>query len=149
LSILDENKRLEEIDKKHIWHPFTQMKEWLEEKPIIISEGRDCFIRDIYGKWYLDGVSSLWVNVHGHKKKEIDGAIKEQIDRISHSTLLGLSNVPAIRLAEKLVQIVQKSLPPYPPLTKAGLRDEINPLIPPLEKGGKGGFEKKGGGGIM
>ena len=110
MSILDENEHLEKLDKKYIWHPFTQMKEWLEEKSVIISEGRDCFIKDIYGRWYLDGVSSLWVNIHGHRKKEIDDAIKEQIDKISHSTLLGLSNVPAIKLAEKLVQIVNQSL---------------------------------------
>ena len=112
MSILDENEHLEELDKKYLWHPFTQMKEWLEEEPVIISEGRDCFIKDIYGRWYLDGVSSLWVNIHGHRKKEIDDAIKEQIDKISHSTLLGLSNVSAIKLAEKLVQIAQKSTKP-------------------------------------
>lgn len=120
MGIFEENIRLEEIDWKYIWHPFTQMKEWLEEKPIIISEGKDCFIKDIYGRWYLDGVSSLWVNIHGHRKKEIDDAIKEQLDSIAHSTLLGLSNVPAIRLAEKLIQIVQKSLPPHPPPGKGG-----------------------------
>ncbi len=77
MRISEENKRLEEADKKYIWHPFTQMKEWLEETPIIISEGRDCFIKDIYGRWYLDGVSSLWVNIFGHRKKEIDEAIKK------------------------------------------------------------------------
>src|SRR4030042_2040053 len=110
MGIPEENRRLEELDRKYIWHPFTQMKDWLDEKPIIISEGKDCFIKDIYGRWYLDGVSSLWVNIHGHRKKEIDDAIKEQIDTIAHSTLLGLSNVPAIKLAEKLVQIVQRSL---------------------------------------
>ncbi|MEW6419948.1 MAG: aminotransferase class III-fold pyridoxal phosphate-dependent enzyme, partial [Nitrospirota bacterium] len=130
MSLSEENKQLEELDKKYIWHPFTQMKDWLEEKPIIISKGRDCFIKDIYGRWYLDGVSSLWVNIHGHRKKEIDDAIKQQLDKISHSTLLGLSNVPAIRLAEKLVQIVQKSLgnnqesnpaeSPHTPLWKRG-----------------------------
>jgi adenosylmethionine-8-amino-7-oxononanoate transaminase len=122
MGILKENSRLEELDKKYIWHPFTQMKEWLDEKPIIISEGRDCFIKDIYGRWYLDGVSSLWVNIHGHRKKEIDKAIKKQLNRIAHSTLLGLSNVSAIRLAEKLVKIVQKSIPPHPPLNKGGNR---------------------------
>jgi adenosylmethionine-8-amino-7-oxononanoate aminotransferase len=110
MGIIEKKKRLEELDKKYIWHPFTQMREWNEDKPIIISEGRDCFLKDIYGRWYLDGVSSLWVNVFGHKKKEIDDAIKEQIDNIAHSTLLGLSNVPAIKLAEKLVQIVNSSL---------------------------------------
>ncbi|MDP2277728.1 MAG: aminotransferase class III-fold pyridoxal phosphate-dependent enzyme, partial [Nitrospirota bacterium] len=109
MGILDENKHLEELDKKYLWHPFTQMKDWLDEQPVIISEGRDCFIKDIYGNWYLDGVSSLCVNIHGHGKKEINDAIKEQLDKISHSTLLGLSNVPAIKLAERLIQLVQKS----------------------------------------
>jgi len=128
VAISDENKQLEKLDRGYIWHPFTQMKEWLDEKPIIISEGRDCFIRDIYGKWYLDGVSSLWVNILGHRKKEIDEAINRQLERIAHSTLLGLSNVPAIRLAERLVQTVQKSLtsPPHPPLGKGGLRGGID-----------------------
>lgn len=110
MGITEENEHLGESDKKYIWHPFTQMKDWLEEKPVIISEGRDCFIKDIYGNWYLDGVSSLWVNIHGHRKKEIDEAIKEQLDNISHSTMLGLSNVPAIKLAEKLVNILNSSL---------------------------------------
>ena len=110
MEILEENRRLEELDRKYIWHPFTQMKDWLDEKPIIISEGKDCFIKDIYGRWYLDGVSSLWVNIHGHRKKEIDDTIKNQLDKIAHSTLLGLSNAPAIRLAEKLVRIINSSL---------------------------------------
>jgi adenosylmethionine-8-amino-7-oxononanoate aminotransferase len=110
MGIIEEKKQLEELDKQYIWHPFTQMKEWLEEKPIIISEGKDCFIKDIYGRWYLDGVSSLWVNIHGHRKKEIDDAIKKQLDKIAHTTLLGLSNAPAIRLAEKLVHIINSSL---------------------------------------
>jgi len=130
MGILEENIRLEEIDRKYIWHPFTQMKEWLEEKPIIISEGKDCFIKDIYGRWYLDGVSSLWVNIHGHRKKEINDAIKEQLDSIAHSTLLGLSNVPAVRLAEKLIQIVQKSLPPHPLFAKERNRgDELSKVF--------------------
>jgi adenosylmethionine-8-amino-7-oxononanoate transaminase len=133
MGILKENSRLEELDKKYIWHPFTQMKEWLDEKPIIISEGRDCFIKDIYGRWYLDGVSSLWVNIHGHRKKEIDKAIKKQLNRIAHSTLLGLSNVTAIRLAERLVKIVQKAL---------GNNQESNPPLPPFSKGGMGGLCK-------
>jgi adenosylmethionine---8-amino-7-oxononanoate aminotransferase len=114
MGIVEDNEHLEELDRKYIWHPFTQMKEWVEEKPIIISEGRDCFIKDVYGKWYLDGVSSLWVNIFGHKKKEIDDAIKAQLDRIAHSTLLGLSNVPAIMLAEKLIRLVNSSFPNHP-----------------------------------
>ncbi len=110
MGIMDDNRHLEEADKKYVWHPFTQMQEWEAEPPIIITEGQDCFIKDIYGRWYLDGVSSLWVNIFGHRKKEIDDAIRDQLDKIAHSTMLGLSNVPAIELAEKLVNIVSQSL---------------------------------------
>lgn len=109
MGILDENRQLEDSDRKYIWHPFTQMKEWIRERPIIITEGRDCFIKDIYGNWYLDGVSSLWVNIHGHRKKEIDEAINEQLQLIAHSTLLGLANAPSIRLAERLVRLLESS----------------------------------------
>ena len=109
MSYLDEIKHLEESDKEFIWHPFTQMKGWLEEDPIIIAEGRDCFVKDVYGKWYLDGVSSLWVSIHGHRKQEIDDAIRAQLDRIAHSTLLGLNNIPAIQLAERLIGLTDRS----------------------------------------
>jgi len=114
-----ENKELEEKDKLYIWHPFTQMKDWLGETPLIIEEGRGSFLRDIYGRWYLDGVSSLWVNIHGHKRKEIDEAIKEQLEKIGHSTLLGLSNPPAIRLAERLIEIAPKSSSAFSPQPSA------------------------------
>ncbi|MEK6692270.1 MAG: adenosylmethionine--8-amino-7-oxononanoate transaminase [Nitrospirota bacterium] len=113
------------------------MKDRTGERPLIIEEGRGSFLKDIYGRWYLDGVSSLWVNVHGHRKKEIDEAIKKQLDKIGHSTLLGLSNPPAIELAERLISLVNSSLSnPHLPTD--------NPPIPPLEKGGEGGFEKGG-----
>lgn len=124
MGITEENEHLAESDKKYIWHPFTQMKGWLEEKPVIVSDGRDCFIKDIYGNWYLDGVSSLWVNIHGHRKKEIDDAIKEQLGSISHSTMLGLSSVPAIKLAERLVNILNPSIVTRPSsLTKVFYSD--------------------------
>ncbi|HTR44721.1 MAG TPA: adenosylmethionine--8-amino-7-oxononanoate transaminase [Thermodesulfovibrionales bacterium] len=110
MGIHEENRNLEDIDRQYVWHPFTQMKDWVAEKPVIISEGKDCFLKDIYGNWYLDGVSSLWVNIHGHRKKEIDDAIKAQLDHVAHSTMLGLSNVPAIRLAERLVQCINSTL---------------------------------------
>lgn len=131
MSILDDNKYLEEADKKYIWHPFTQMKDWLEEEAIIISEGRDCFIKDIYGRWYLDGVSSLWVNIHGHRKKEIDDAIKNQLDKIAHSTLLGLANVPSIKLAEKLIGLVQKF--GRAEVRKCGTKDEKTSRLPDFQ----------------
>ncbi|HXX57443.1 MAG TPA: adenosylmethionine--8-amino-7-oxononanoate transaminase [Thermodesulfovibrionales bacterium] len=124
MGIVTENKRLEESDKRFIWHPFTQMREWLDERPVMISEGRDCFLKDIYGNWYLDGVSSLWVNIHGHRKKEIDHAITGQLEKIGHSTMLGLSNVPAIELAERLIRLLNPPLAPCPsPLKKVFYSD--------------------------
>ncbi len=105
-------------DKKHIWHPFTQMKLWFEEEPTIFIEGRDCFLKDMDGKWYLDGVSSLWVNIHGHKRAEIDEAIKAQLDKLAHSTLLGACNEPSIVLAKKLSSLLCEKLPWGKPLTK-------------------------------
>ncbi|MBI3756050.1 MAG: aminotransferase class III-fold pyridoxal phosphate-dependent enzyme, partial [Deltaproteobacteria bacterium] len=104
------NKKLEKLDKKYLWHPFTQMREWKKETPLIIERGEGNYLIDTYGKKYLDGISSLWVNVHGHRNKEIDNTIKAQIDKISHSTLLGLGNVPSIELAAELVKIAPKGL---------------------------------------
>jgi adenosylmethionine-8-amino-7-oxononanoate aminotransferase len=103
-------RHLEKIDRTLLWHPFTQMKEYAEIPPLIIEEGRGVYLKDIYGRWYLDGVSSLWVNVHGHRKREINEAIIQQVRRISHSTLLGISNVPAVKLAEQLVGIAPRGL---------------------------------------
>jgi len=103
-------KNLKAIDKRYIWHPFTQMQDWMREEPLIIEEGKGAWVKDIDGKWYIDGVSSLWVNVHGHRKKAIDNAIKKQIDKIAHSTMLGLSNVPATLLAEKIIKLAPKGL---------------------------------------
>ncbi|GAB4484252.1 MAG: adenosylmethionine--8-amino-7-oxononanoate transaminase [Thermodesulfovibrionales bacterium] len=98
-----------DFDRRYLWHPFTQMSEWMRDDPLIITEGRDCFLKDISGRWYLDGVSSLWVNLFGHRRKEIDEALKAQIDRISHTTLLGLSSVPAIELAARLISLTDAS----------------------------------------
>lgn len=106
----DRSKQLEIDDRKYIWHPFTQMQEYEKEKPLIIEEGNGCILKDIYGNQYIDGVSSLWANVHGHKKEKLDLAIKEQLGKIAHSTLLGLSNIPAIRCAKKLVEITPENL---------------------------------------
>lgn len=101
-------KRLKRLDGAHVWHPFTQMKGW--EDPLIIERGEGNYIIDIDGRRYLDGVSSLWVNIHGHRKKEIDDAIKEQLGKIAHSTMLGLANVPAIELSERLANITPRGL---------------------------------------
>jgi adenosylmethionine-8-amino-7-oxononanoate aminotransferase len=106
----DKVKALVEADMRHLWHPFTQMKQWVEQPPLIIAYGEGPYLIDIHGNRYLDGISSLWVNLHGHRRKEIDDAVKEQIDRISHSTLLGLANIPSIELAEELTRIAPKGL---------------------------------------
>jgi adenosylmethionine-8-amino-7-oxononanoate aminotransferase len=107
---LKRNKELEDLDRHLIWHPFTQMRDYMEEVPLIIERGEGSYLIDIFGKRYLDGVSSLWVTVHGHRKREIDEAIKMQLERIAHSTLLGISNVPAIEFAKELIEIVPYGL---------------------------------------
>ncbi|WP_420796933.1 adenosylmethionine--8-amino-7-oxononanoate transaminase [Alkalihalobacterium alkalinitrilicum] len=106
---MNESTKWIEKSKKYLWLPFTQMKDY-DEDPLIISEGEGVYLTDINGKKYLDGYSSLWLNVHGHRKFEIDEAIIEQLKKISHSTLLGATNIPATELAEKLVGITPTNL---------------------------------------
>lgn len=101
---------LGDSDRKYIWHPFTQMRDYETEEPLIIERGEGVYLIDIEGNRYIDGVSSLWVNVHGHNHPSINRAIHEQVDRISHSTLLGISNKPAVQLAERLVGLAPEGL---------------------------------------
>jgi adenosylmethionine-8-amino-7-oxononanoate aminotransferase len=101
---------LKRLDHTYLWHPFTQMQEWVAEEPCIINEGDGHYLIDVHGRKYLDGVSSLWCNVHGHRIKELDEAIRAQLDRIAHSTFLGLSHVPGIQLAQKLIEIAPRGL---------------------------------------
>lgn len=96
---------LEQKDKKYVWHPFTQMQDWEKEDIVIIESGDGVYLQDTQGRRYLDGVSSLWCNVHGHRVPEIDAAVRDQLGKIAHSTFLGLSSVPAIELAEKLIAV--------------------------------------------
>lgn len=104
------DQSIEEDARQYIWHPFTQMAEWEKETPLIIDRGKGIYLYDIRGKRYLDGVSSIWVNLHGHRKAALDRALKNQIDKIAHSTLLGLTNLPAIRLAKKLISLAPPGL---------------------------------------
>ena len=97
-----DTKELIAKDKQHIWHPFTDVAGWLAGEPLIIAEGHGAKLIDTEGREYIDGVSSLWTNVHGHRVPEIDQAVRDQLDRIAHSTLLGLGNVPSIEFAAKL-----------------------------------------------
>jgi adenosylmethionine-8-amino-7-oxononanoate aminotransferase len=103
-------EQLEQWDREHVWHPFTPMQAYAAEKPLIIAEARGCFLVDLDGREYLDGVSSLWCNVHGHRVPQLDDALRWQLDAVAHSTLLGLSNVPAIRLARRLVELAPPGL---------------------------------------
>ncbi len=103
-------KDLSDWDHRYVWHPFTQMKEWVEDQPIFIERGEGNYLIDTEGNRYLDGVSSLWCNVHGHRKRELDEALREQTERIAHTTMLGLSNVPATILAKQLVDLAPSPL---------------------------------------
>jgi adenosylmethionine-8-amino-7-oxononanoate aminotransferase len=103
-------EELRALDKKHIWHPFTPMSLWLEGVPLVIVGAEGFELIDSDGRRYLDGVSSLWCNVHGHRVPEIDAAIRAQLDKVAHSTLLGLANEPSIVLAERLMRIVPEGL---------------------------------------
>lgn len=102
-------QQLLEKSKTYMWLPFTQMSDY-ERDPLIIESGEGVVVKDIFGNEYLDGYSSLWLNVHGHRKKEIDDAIRKQLDLIAHSTLLGAANVPSVLLAERLIQIAPEGL---------------------------------------
>ena len=106
----DEIKRLREIDLAHVWHPFTQMAAYESERPLIIERGEGNYLIDVEGNRYFDGVSSLWANLHGHCRPEITDAVKRQLDRIAHSTLLGHGNIPSILLAERLVKLAPEGL---------------------------------------
>src|SRR3972149_2734212 len=103
-------RQLEDWDHEHLWNPFTQMQQYAAARPLIIDRAEGCFLIDLDGHRYIDGVSSLWCNIHGHRKPALDHAIRDQLDRVAHSTLLGLPNIPAIKLARKLVEIAPDGL---------------------------------------
>ncbi len=109
MSQLDTNT-LQDYDRKYVWHPFTQMREWESSHPVVIERGEGSYLIDTDGNRYLDGVSSMWANVHGHCRVEINSAVKEQIDRLEHSTLLGLASDKSAILAKRLVDITPAGL---------------------------------------
>jgi adenosylmethionine---8-amino-7-oxononanoate aminotransferase len=97
-------------DHRYIWHPFTQQQGWVEEEPVIIESAEGTTLADTEGRRYIDGVSSLWCNVHGHQHPKIDAAIQAQLGKVAHSTMLGLSHRPAIELAKRLIDIAPAGL---------------------------------------
>jgi adenosylmethionine-8-amino-7-oxononanoate aminotransferase len=102
---------LASADRRHLWHPFTQQRNWCEEEaPVVIDHAEGTNLYDSDGRAYIDGVSSLWCNVHGHRHPALDDAIRSQLGRVAHSTMLGLSHEPAIELAERLTAIAPEGL---------------------------------------
>ncbi len=97
-------------DQRYLWHPFTQHSGWQRSEPLVIAAAEGAELIDTQGVRYLDGVASLWVGVHGHRHPKVDAAIREQLDRVAHSTLLGLANVPASQLGEALIRVAPKPL---------------------------------------
>jgi adenosylmethionine---8-amino-7-oxononanoate aminotransferase len=100
-----EHAALVRDDRACLWHPFTQQQGWVAEEPVIVERAQGSELVDSEGRRYLDGVSSLWCNVHGHRHPRIDAAVRDQLSRVAHSTMLGLSHPPAIKLARKLVDL--------------------------------------------
>jgi adenosylmethionine-8-amino-7-oxononanoate aminotransferase len=99
-----------QLDRDHLWHPFTQQRGWVAEEPLMIERAEGATLIDGDGRRYLDGVSSLWCNVHGHRHAGIDAAVREQLDRVAHSTMLGLSHPGAAELAARLVELAPPGL---------------------------------------
>jgi adenosylmethionine---8-amino-7-oxononanoate aminotransferase len=97
-------------DRAHLWHPFTQQQGWIEEEPLIVDRAEGTDLIDVQGRRYIDGVSSLWCNVHGHGHPRIDAAVRDQLDRVAHSTMLGLSHRPGVELAQRLVELAPPGL---------------------------------------
>src|SRR6185436_7306469 len=96
--------RLAQLDHAHVWHPFTQMRDWLKREPIVIESGEGAVLRDVHGREYLDANSSIWTNLHGHGHPKINAALRTQLGKIAHSSTLGLANKPASLLAARLVR---------------------------------------------
>lgn len=101
---------LRELDRRHVWHPYTQMQEYAQEDPVIVERGEGMRLMDVDGRWYWDGISSIWLNVHGHRVEAIDRAIIDQLGKVAHSTLLTQANVPSILLAARLARLAPPGL---------------------------------------
>lgn len=104
---MSDSTPLTDLDHRVMWHPFTQMAEW---SPLVIDRGDGCFLIDTEGRRYLDGVSSLWANLHGHRHPRLDRALREQLEKIAHSTFLGLTHEPGIRLGAALLSVAPPGL---------------------------------------
>src|SRR4051812_37569272 len=106
-----DTRQLAELDRRVLWHPFTQQQGWTQDEEVLVVERADrCTLFDTDGNAYLDGVSSLWCNVHGHRHPELDAAVRRQLSQVAHTTMLGLSHPRAIELAARLLEVAPGSL---------------------------------------
>src|SRR5258708_33724370 len=97
--------KLARLDHQYVWHPFTQMRDWLKHEPIVIASGKGAVLRDVRGREFLDANSSIWTNLHGHNHPKINLAIRGQLEKIAHSSALGFATEPASLLAVKLCRV--------------------------------------------
>ncbi len=100
--------RLAQLDRTYVWHPFTQMRDWLKREPIVILSGKGAVLRDAAGREYLDANASIWTNLHGHNHPRLNAALRRQLGKIAHSSALGLANEPASQLAAQLVRVANE-----------------------------------------
>lgn len=123
---MPDTSRLISLDKQYTWHPFTQMRDWCapEHEPLVLVEGEGALLRDSEGREYIDGNSSIWTNIHGHRHPRLDAALRAQIDRVAHTSFLGFTNPLAARLAAELV-----ALWPAGTLTRVFLSDNGSTAI--------------------
>ena len=102
--------KLATLDHRFVWHPFTQMRDWLKREPVVIAAGKGAVLQDIHGREFLDANSSIWTNLHGHNHPQINAAIRRQLGKIAHSSALGLANEPASVLAGRLVDSANRGI---------------------------------------
>ena len=115
---------LAKLDHQFVWHPFTQMRDWLKREPVVIASGRGAVLRDVKGREYLDANASIWTNLHGHQHPKINAAIRRQLKKISHSSALGLANEPASLLAARLVKAASQPMVATGKLEKVFFSDD-------------------------
>lgn len=117
-----------QLDHAYVWHPFTQMRDWLKQEPIVLMAAKGAVLRDVHGREYLDANSSIWTNLHGHNHPKLNAAIRRQLGKVAHTSALGFANEPASRLAAELVKVANPSTPypaiPAPRLNKVFFSDD-------------------------
>jgi len=120
------------LDNQYVWHPFTQMRDWLQREPIVLVEGQGAVVRDVHGREYLDANSSIWTNLHGHRHGKIDAAIRAQLRSVAHTSALGLANQPASRLAEQLIKLANSPFVGEPGVSGLASSNQgtcVNPVL--------------------